>query len=123
MRKKYTLVRMIESKEPVLFATEMETLSELGYKIDECTSPYDCEYLDVEIKTDNCLLWLRKRQEEQSFGDYICDGLTPSESFFETLRKAFKSRKKWTKFPENYDFYSLDKDEASRLKDFAEVPF
>lgn len=46
-----TVVRIKETKEPVLAMAESVTMGELYWYIDEITDPYACEYKDTEIET------------------------------------------------------------------------
>lgn len=110
---KYTLVRLIETKDPVLISNHIETLVDLGNKIDEIVSPYLCEYLDVNIPTPLYIF----------FNKGFDSGISLGEEMEIKLETCFKSKKKWTKYPEDYDFYAVDKTESDRLKEHHNLIF
>lgn len=110
---KLTLVRMIETKEPVMAIDRIDDLVYLGATVDMIVDPASCEYLDIDIKMpiqilySSNLQWKNLTTEEKD--DSFCNANIGDE-MAEALSKAFKSKRRWIQFPENFDFVSADRE-------------
>ena len=49
MKLNLTIIRLIETREPVAIYEQVNDIMELGFRIDEITDPKICEYSDVEL--------------------------------------------------------------------------
>ena len=59
-----TVVRMKATQEPVAVFDKVKTIGKLVNKIDEVTTPSDCEYADVQIQCDISIFF------RQSMGEF-----------------------------------------------------
>lgn len=111
---KMTLVRMIDTKEPVMAIDYVEDLVLLGATVDELADPALCEYLDISIEIPIQIRYGQNMQWNKADSDEKTDMIGNPNlgvDMVDALEKGFKSRKQWIAFPESFDFLSIDRDD------------
>lgn len=110
---KMTLVRMIETKEPVMALDQIDDLVFLGQTVDMITDPGACEYLDIDIEMpiqifypDN-LKWKTLDADEKS--EVFCSAEFGTD-MADSLHEAFTRKRGWIAFPQGFDFLSRDRE-------------
>ena len=105
-----TLVRMIETKEPVALFDRVDDIVELGKLIDEVTDPSLCEYLDCELALKLKLHYSNPEDEfeglddEQKF-DVYCEFKSGFE-MIDGIQKAFEQEDEWQPMIPKFDYLS-----------------
>lgn len=72
-------------------------LEELFWKIDECTDPNSCEYVDFEFKKDGFgIMWPETLEKDENQGIHCFVNIVMSEQFSNIITDVFATSKVWT---------------------------
>lgn len=97
---KLMAIRLIENKEPVMIIgghrKQWDDL-DLFWRIDECTDPNQCEYIDFNVDDKSmCFMWQRKLDKQDESDDYsLLSDASLGEEFNNEVGDVFESNEGW----------------------------
>lgn len=96
---KLMAIRLIENKEPVMIIgghRKQWDDVDLFWRIDECTDPNQCEYIDFKIDDKKmCIMWSEQLENDGTGFCLMSDGLNLGESFQSDIYAIFEKKYGW----------------------------
>lgn len=107
-----TMVRLKDTKEPVLIVEHTDDIVHLGQLVDYVTSPSHCEYTDATLEVDLEMVCMGSFPKfascEDEAGSAVSGfsmGVAMAESVLDLFQDEFLH---WIDMPEGFDFMSTD---------------